>query len=393
MSSVYSMLARRKIWMAAMGLVLVSGCADEGGVDSLTIPTTDLSSAQSRVVVSDSILATPVAARVSPSGDVWILDSQPPHLTVRSEAGVVQFGAVGEGPEEIGFATALVASSDSSVMIVDGKRRQLREFFVDESNTVVESPQLSFDRVAVEEVRRPFGDPLRAREGSQGTVWIAQYPAGFFNQNGHWSGVLMNFTPGSSAVRHELDMSQWRTGREDLIGSYRALLPIPLWDVCPSGDIALYVPFADSTYLLSGASLEVVSARRAAIGATTPLKEEERIEAAMAYMQTIIAGRGIAADEAERLMRSRQMEAVREISPYRVLATDLRCGVDGALWFRTTDLRGYPVDTWLRVGETGELTRYEFPPDIVPFHFTSDGAFAFAKDSVDRTAVRWISLE
>lgn len=318
------------------------------------------------------------------TGDFWILNTGAPHLIKIDSDGTIiaTFGEPGPGPDEIGYAMAIVGADDEWVELLDVVRRAVRRF--DLTGKEVRStplPELQQRRVMLEMENTSYGAPFQTSFDGDHFLFL-NYPSGLESTRGYWSARLDRVDRGSHRTTAVVDFSEWREDHEEELGEGLRLLPIPLWTACPDGSVAVYRPFADSIFVLGQAGSAIAVER-----APRRLRDEEVMDFARGMLEIEISAGVIRAEDAEPILQAVFRQVRHEFGPWAPAYVALHCDHRNRFWlqrFSTEDSFVGFADTWDILSPDGApLGAVTFPPRFRPMVFRESGVWGVRADEFD----------
>ena len=186
------------------------------------------------------------------SGEViWTLTQAPPFLRAYDRKGrmLADFGTSGEGPGELRNAWTLSATTPAGSVIVWDHGSRSRSVFDAAGNFATSTPApIAPGGVILGNIKSvTFGDPFRVAEDSTG-LWVARYPGGITRAADFWNGRILRITNGEAEPRVLVNFAADLRGAESRVPAM-GLAPVPLWDRCPGGRIAVLDPVDRSLHL------------------------------------------------------------------------------------------------------------------------------------------------
>lgn len=321
---------------------------------------------------------------VDHDGTIWALTTAAPYVHGFELTGGLsaRFGAKGEGPGQLRFPSSVwPGPQPGSVTVWDPGSLAALTFsahghFLSSSQT----PTLGVVRSDIATVT--FGHPFRAFRVPRALV-VARYDSGVSHGGDLWNGRLILVSDDAEELGTIIDFAR------DLPGaSHRStalLAPVPLWDGCPDGRIAVLDPIARQLLLVSrtGRLLNAIPLP----WETSTLSQESRLAYLVSRIRAEVGDRDVAEseilDHAAQTARTMQgLFAVEE-----PLAVDLKCS-PGQVWIQEFDPDGHPLGygrVWRTVAlnrEVGAFSRVRFPADFSPHRISDSQAVGVVVDSV-----------
>lgn len=331
-------------------------------------------------------------------GSTWALTSTEPFLHVfRGGVRVGAFGRSGDGPTEMRGPKALLVGSDTADVTVWDPRSEKYLTYPsiptpEARPTVRGAPRLGgLIRSDIERVT--FGDPYHMVSVIGYTV-ATSYRDGVMAGGDLWRGHLHRFSGIDDSGEPWIDLGQL-PGAADVTARDAVLGPVPLWDGCPDGRIALLDPIAKMVYLISSDwedrdSIPVAWESR-------PLRRSERIGYLVAQFRNEIGDTERSDEEIASEVANLEAEARQMFSVEAPLGVDLKCGVD-LVWVQEfdgdSDALGFgPI--WRTVtinGRQPSSSRVAFPAGFTPHRILGSEILGVMTDSLGLQRIAMVSL-
>lgn len=386
--------------VVALFLVGGSSCAAEPPVDLPLLET----GAESMTVLSpgDGSLWD-VRDVLEADGVYWVLKASPPFLHVFDERGreVANFGTAGEGPGELRYPRALwPGDAGGAVTVWDAGSRSALTFSTDGRLLSSQGmPRLGGMRADIETVT--FGHPFRLFRESGATV-LGQFDSGVNRGSDLWNGRLVRVDDNGS------DEPRTPVGdivvdfAEDLAGAAGrtspqapGLVPVPLWDGCPDGRIAVLDPIALSLHLLGPGAGEAEAIRLPWEPAT--LRTTDKFSYLRFQIEAEARGEGADAATIDRVAESAFSQAEDYFPTEAPAGVDLKCA-PGHVWIQEFDGDSHPLGygpRWHTVrldGTEPRFARVSFPPGFQPVRVSNSGMLGVVTDSVSLQRLAHVDL-
>ncbi len=299
---------------------------------------------------------------------IWVLSPAEPFVRgLRSGEEAIAFGVRGEGPGELRSARALLPLGGVGRITVWDAAARLYRTFSSDGEPISESaaPQLGTVRGDIDAVT--FGDPLRVAVAADGAVVKADFPGAVSSGRDLWTATL---TRSGIDVEEEpvVDFRDLRGASHEDVRSKGLLVPVPLWDVCPDGDLVVFDPISRFLHLAKSSwaerdSLFVPWEPR-------PLRRSDRISYLAGRLDAETRGEAIDAGEKEAMIRRAEAGTRDQFPTMAPVAVDIRCG-KGRAWMQEYDGAAHPLgfgNVWrtVAVEDDGGETRVDF---TMPFPF------------------------
>lgn len=298
------------------------------------------------------------------SGDViWTLTAEAPYLRAYARDGslLANFGAYGKGPGELTSPRTLTAApAAGNVVVWDFGTRALATF--DPAGNFIASSPAPFApegsiRADIRSVS--FGDPFRVVEERSG-LWFAAYPGGISGGDDFWNGRILRIAKAEGAEPQVLaDFDRDLPGaaqREPAMG----LVPVPVWDRCPGGSVAVLDP-VDRSLLLFAPDGSGEQRRIALPWTGRPFSREEHLAYIRAAIFLEFKRSGISGAEVDRAAEDVLARAGDQLTAQAPVGIDLRCSA-GHVWIQVFDGERHPLGygkTWRRVSLGGRSPQFQ----------------------------------
>ena len=174
-----------------------------------------------------------------------------------------------------------------------------------------------------------FGDPFRVAEDDTG-LWVASYnPGGLSRADDFWNGRILRIANGEAEPRVHVDFASDLDGAASRVPAM-GLAPVPLWDGCPDGSVAVLDPVDRILHLYPpGGGSE---GRRIPLPWNgRPLSHEERLGYVRAMMRAETSGTDVSDAEIERAAEDVLNRAGDQLPVDAPIGIDLRCTTNRGL--------------------------------------------------------------
>ncbi len=322
------------------------------------------------------------------SGEViWALTEAPPFLRAYDRSGRVlaDFGTSGAGPGEMRNPWTLsAATSAGSVIVWDHGSRSRSVFDSDGNFATSMSAPIASAGIRADIGSVTFGDPFRVAEDGTG-LWVASYPGGVSLADDFWNGRILRITNGEAEPRALVDFAADLRGAASRVPAM-GLTPVPLWDGCPDGSVAVLDPVDRSLHLY--APNESDSRRIPLPWIGQPFSHEERLAYVRAMIRAETGGTDISDAEIEVAAEGALARAADQFPAEAPIGIDLRCS-PGQVWIQEFDGSSHHLGyggAWRVVSlndRTPRFRRVIFPDGFIPYRITGSAAIGVVTDSVD----------
>ena len=331
---------------------------------------------------------------------IWALTETEPFLRAYSPSGrlLAEFGSLGEGPGELRNPRAVSAAASDDGVVVWDLATGSRPVFTVEGTLVSSAPAPGVRmraRMDIESVT--FGDPFRVAEGDGGTL-VVDYGTGPNLPDDMWSGTIVRVAADGSETTALVDFDADLAGAESRTTTLMGLAPVPLWDRCPDGRIAVLDPVAAHVRLFGpeGSSREPVPLP------WTPrtLLQEELLGYIRSRMQAETREQDVSPAEIEQAAAEAVANAGDMLPSETPLAVDLLCSGD-RVWVQEFDGLAHPMGygrAWWSVlvdagaDRYGGVERVIFPDRFAPYQITDSMAIGIVTDAMDLQRVAVVRL-
>ncbi len=321
-------------------------------------------------------------------GTVWALTGSAPfvHGFAPGGARVAAFGTAGEGPGEFRYPHGLwPGDSEGTLTVWDAGRSTA--LTVSSSGKLLASRPFSDPGVIRSDIRTvTFGDPFRVFKRHDAVV-LGRYDSGVSSGDDLWRGKLVRAAGNGRAAEEVIvDFARDFPGAARRPGMPSVLAPVPLWDGCPDGEVAVLDPIERTLYLLAPGQSDPPDA------IPLPWKPEElqRVEK-FRYLRHQIAaelrGQDVPGSEIDRIAKSVLVDAEAMFPGEAPIGVDLRCSRD-RVWIQEFDGDSHPLGygpRWRTVsrGVTGpRFGQVAFPAGFMPYRITDTRAVGVVTDDL-----------
>ena len=328
-------------------------------------------------------------------GTIWALTASAPYVHGFDRSGelTARFGDSGEGPGEFRFPSAVwPGQAPGSLTVWDsGSFSALTFSGFGALLSSMHAPALGAIRSDIASVT--FGDPFRAARVPGGLV-AARYESGVNEGTDLWYGGLVRIPDDGGEAQVLIDFATELPGAS-MRPTGSLLAPVPLWDGCPDGRIAVLDPVARTLFML-----DPDGKRREALllpWHPVPLDDNARVAYMTSRVRSEIQDGSVSEGEivkyaTEAAHRVAEMFAIEE-----PLGVDLKCAPD-RVWIREFDGSTHPLGygpLWRTVNldqEPVTFSRVVFPRDFSPYRITESRAIGVVLNSIGLQRVAAVTL-
>ena len=329
------------------------------------------------------------------NGTTWVLTASEPYVHEFGSTGALatEFGRQGDGPGELRFPQSLWPGQPHESLTVWDQGRHSALTFSGSGILLssVTAPELGVIRADIANVT--FGRPLRAAR-VPGAIIVARYDSGVSNGDDLWNAELVRIPDDGGDPKVLVSFAR------DLPGSSRRahaafLVPVPLWDGCPDGRVAVLDPLARIVFMLSpvGATQYTIPLPRPAESMST----DSRRRYLRSRIKAEVAGQDVSDAQIDLFTTEAMRNADDAFAADEPIGIELRCA-PGRLWIQRFDGSGHPLGygslwhtvTFGGMSSTSSLVR--FPADFTPYRFSGSHGIGTVTDSVGLQRVAIIIL-
>lgn len=331
------------------------------------------------------------------SGEViWALTAAAPFLRAYDRSGriLADIGRSGEGPGELLNPWILSAADSSGGVVACDLATRWRSLFDAQGNFVTSTPSPITRETVRADIRSvTFGDPFRVVDDDTG-IWTASYPGGITRGDDFWGGRIVRHARGDSEATTVVDFAVDLPGAASRVQAM-GLAPVPLWDGCADGVVAVLDPADRSLHLYRPGGAKVRQITLPWTG--RPLSHEERLGYVRGMMLNETRGTNLSDDEIDRATAEMIARAGEHLAADAPVGIDLRCS-PGRIWIQEFDGSFPPLGygrTWRTVAldDAGpQFQRVLFPDGFMPFRLTDSVAIGVVTDSSDLQRVAVVRL-
>ncbi len=327
---------------------------------------------------------------------IWVLTAAAPFLRAYDRSGRMlgDFGSAGEGPGELGNPWILSAATSAGGVVAWDLATRRRSRFDAGGQFVSSSPApVSRESIRADIRSVTFGDPFRVAEDSTG-VWVASYPGALTEGDHFWGGKILRITHGDPEPAVVVDFAVDLPGAANRVPAI-GLAPVPLWDGCADGVVAVLDPVHRSLHLYGP---DGTKHRRIPLPWTgRPLSHDERLGYVRARARNEMRGSDVSDAEIERAAADVLARAGDQMPEAAPIGVDVRCS-PGRIWIQEFDGSSHPLGygrAWMTVTLSNGDPRFQrvvFPEGFAPYRLTDEVAIGVVTDSVELQRVAVVRL-
>ena len=375
-------------------LALIAGFACDGpGPPQLPVVPVDESSLT--VLSTRDEALWDVRDVVDAGNTLWALTASPPFIHGFGPTGelTARFGTAGEGPGEFRFPSAAwLGHTQGSLTVWDPGSLAAHTF--SRSGALLSStgtPRLGAIRSDIRTVT--FGDPFRAVRVPGGIV-TARYESGVNHAGDLWNGDLVRVPDEGGEPTVLFDFADGLAGASER-STATLLVPVPLWDGCPDGRIAVLDPIDRRLLLLDP---DAGSRREFALPwHPGELDDDARLAYMVARIRAEVGDEAVSEDE----IQSHAAAAVRDgetmFPRAEPIGVDLKCA-PGQVWIQEFHATSHPLGFgpfWRTVTlavEPVAFSRVILPQGFHPHSISESRAIGVVADPMGLQRVATVSL-
>ena len=313
-------------------------------------------------------------------GTVWALTASAPFVHGFGPTGelTARFGGAGEGPGEFRFPYALWPGQPSGALTVWDQGAFTASTFSSSGNLLssLKSPVLGAIRADIATVT--FGSPFRAVRVPGGIV-ATRYDSGVNHPNDLWNGSLLRVPDGGGDATELINFALELPGAS-MRSTAALLVPVPLWDGCPDGRIAVLDPVVRTLFLLHSAGDRPEEREAIALPwRSADLDSSVRVAYMNARIRAEIGDGDLTEPEILNAAKEAAENAETAFAGEAPIGVDLKCA-PGKVWIqefdRATHHLGYGP-FWRTVSfdrEPVTFSRVVFPPGFRPYRISASTA-------------------
>ena len=392
-------MRRSRSWWMAVVLLCGPACAGEGQDD---LPLVQIDDGHLTLLSPDDGSLWDVRDVLEADRVIWALKASPPFLHGYDVSGrpFAAFGTTGQGPGELRYPRALwPGDAVGSVTVWDaGSSAALTLSEAGKLLSTHPMPRLGGLRSDIETVT--FGHPFRLFRTAGATV-MGRFDSGVSRGSDLWRGQLVRvIDPGGSGegdVAGEVlvDFQTDLPGSADRPSNQApGLVPVPLWDGCPDGRIAVLDPISLTLLLFSGE--DEAEAIRLPWEPPT-LQRREKLEYIRFQVEAEGRGEGADAETINRVAESALAHAEDLFPQDAPAGVDLKCA-PGRVWIQGFDGDSHPLGYgrhWRTVSLDGSPPRFArvvLPPGFQPLRVSASEMLGVVTDHVSMQRLARLEL-
>ena len=323
---------------------------------------------------------------IEKDGIIWVLTPVDPLVHgFQRGAEVVTFGRLGEGPNELRSARALLDRGDAGqITIWDPASRLYRTFSTAGSLVSTrDAGSLGMGAVRGDIGLVTFGDALRVAATTKGTV-RAEYRGAVSWGDDLWAARLARFDD-EGGVEHVVDFMDLRGASHEERRASSILVPVPLWDVCPDGRIVLLDPIARYLYLVGSSWAERDSVF--VPWEVKPISRSDRLGYLASRLEAELQGQGVSDSEIEAMLVGAEAESRDQFATSAPLGIDIKCSA-GRVWIQEFDGAAHPLGLgwrWRMIAFAGSAPAYSevvLPVGFRPYRISESQMLGVVTDSL-----------
>ena len=385
---------RRLRLLPVVPLVLAGSACDQP-VPALDLPIIPIGPLSLTVVSPPENPLWGVRDVLDVDGTLWALTASAPYVHGFAPGGelTARFGNAGEGPGEFRFPSAVwPGQTPGSLTVWDsGSFSALTFSGYGALLSSMHAPSLGAIRSDIASVT--FGNPFRAVSVPGGLV-AARYQSGVNDGTDLWHGRLVRISDDGGETRVLIDFATELPGAS-MRPPGSLLAPVPLWDGCADGRIAVLDPIDQTLFML-----DPDGKRREAIAVPpepAPLDADVRIAYMEYRIRSEIEDGSLPEAEIVQYATDAARNAAEMFAVEEPLGVDLKCAPD-RVWIREFNGASHPLGygpSWRTVdldGEPPTFSRVVFPPDFNPYRIAKSRAIGVVVDAMGLERVASVTL-
>ena len=332
---------------------------------------------------------------VDDGATLWALTASAPFVHGFGPTGelTARFGSSGQGPSEFRFPSAVWPGHASGSLTVWDHGAFAARTFSRHGTLLSSQGALMLGAIRSDIATVTFGDPFRAVRVPGGFL-ATHYKSGVNHADDLWHGRLVRVPDNGGDPQVLIDFAGELPGAP-VRSNATLLIPVPLWDGCPDGRIAVLDPVARKLIMLDPADGE-----REEIALPWQPREMGS-NARLAYMTARIKAEAGDQEIPEAEIQNFAAAAVRNgqsmFALEEPIGVDLKCA-PRQVWIQEFDATSNPLGFgpfWRTVALDGEgvtFSRVLFPKGFNPHRISESRAIGVVVDSVGLQRLAILSL-
>lgn len=379
--------------LAIFFLLAGSSCEAPG---SAAIPLVPIAQQSLTVVSSQSDALWDVRDVIDIGDTYWALTASAPFVHGFGPTGELRsrFGSSGQGPGEFRFPSAVWPGQDRGSLTVWDPGTLLALTFSPDGALVssLRAPTLGAIRSDIATVT--FGDPFRAIT-VPGGILTAHYASGVNHADDLWNGRLVVVPDDGGDLEPLIDFADELPGasaRSDAT----LLVPVPLWDGCADGRIAILDPLARKLFVLDPATRERTEI--ALPWQPRELQEDARVAYMVARVSAEVGDEDVSEAEIREFAQAAARNGASMFAAEEPIGVDLKCA-PGRVWIQEFQHSfRHPLGfgpSWRTVTldrQPATFSRVVFPDGFNPSRITESRAIGVVEDPMGLQRVATVSL-
>lgn len=345
---------------------------------------------------ADELLHDVRDVTVDGAGRVWVLAGVEPFLRTYSPEGALvrRFGRQGRGPGEVQNPWSLFVTDDAAapVGVWDVGNRRLVTYSADGEPVATHAVDVASGTVRADIRDIAYGSVSALRSWG-GSLLLQDEPRGAIEPAALLGARLVKLDRAGKPQATVVDFGERHRRESTGLGMASALVPVPLWAVCPRSRLVVLDPFAPALQWLDGEG-------RAQANQALPIPPRRLGDGDIHRYLTHVVGletRGVAvppdvvARRVDQIARAQRHRFPRNAPP----AVSLLCDPRGHVWLQLFSSADHPLGygrEWLVVDPGGATRRVRFPPGFQPRAFARGMAVGVQTDSLDVQRIAAVPL-
>ncbi|HEX6913093.1 MAG TPA: hypothetical protein VF142_21970 [Longimicrobium sp.] len=380
--------------LAAAGLLTAVACGPAGAEAGASAGVTELE--QVVPFGADDLLHDVRDVAVDDSGRVWVLAGMEPFVRIYSADGALvrRFGRPGGGPGEVRNPWSLFVTGDAAapVGVWDVGNRRLVTYSAAGAPVGTTAVDVT-PGVVRADIRDIAYGSVSALRGWGSSLLLQDEPRGVIEPAALLHSRLVKLDRSGRTEATVVDFGERHHRQTASLGMASALVPVPLWAICPESRLVVLDPFTPALEWYDAAGRP-----QARLAVQVPQRRlgEDDIRAYLSHVVGLET-RGAAIDpdvvekRVEQIARSQRHRFPRNAPP----AVSLLCDSRGQVWLQQFSTADHPLGygrEWIVVDPRGASRRVRFPPGFQPRAFTRAAAVGVRTDSLDVQQIATVPL-